>query len=392
MSEELRLAFATLNDFRADQWATWILRFLNDAADDPFVSRGLDPPHLALNSIFDQMSPTARSEFAAGFSKLVPQIRPDPSTAGLRQSFGLLKVADHVSPWQAQAALFSRLTSGCMRGLRYGGWELHSLLLVACCHFGIDQRLEDYIFRSIILFNDFDYGIVAFRQLLKLGGTRALLLLEHFLAGLRVPHNVERLAVVLREAIDLRSGSWPLLHWLQESAPRLRAEGVRGIDEFETILQSIVKWQPNADRSEPGLLLVSAWIHAPVRYFNASDLVSLASSVHRLEHDDRTERENRAEILRRVLERILHYGQPWDCIDGQDQDSPWNRIGIGKVFRIVSHASDGGTDELDVPQSEFLRGFKILREVVLLADTDSGTRKPARHRTAVAKALAARSI
>ena len=397
MSEELIKAFTALNAFQPDQWADWVLRFLNDAPITPFISRGTEPPHMALNAIFDQLSETAKPEFKAGVSLLFPYVRPESSEAGVRQAFGLLKIVDHVCPFQSQPAMFGRLTSDCMRGIKYGGWDLHSLLLVACCHFGIDQRLEDYIFRSVATFSDFDYSVIAFRMLLRLGDIRPFLLLEHVTPLLRSPQQANRLAAVVLEGLEGRTGGWPLLRWLLEVLPRLAAKRVEGLQQFQASLQRVVPWRTSSDFRDAGALLVSAWLHARARYFNATELVELAGALHRTETEPVTQgplQENRLEMLKEVLRLILRSGEPWVCIDGEDADSPWNRISAGDTLRILTYSSDGEhTDQRDLPRLEFLSEFKLLQEIVSEnaggAPRRSQSKRP---RSATAKALAASAI
>jgi hypothetical protein len=343
-------ALSRLSGFDASEWTAWIDHFVNGTPVAPAVSRGKDPPHLALNAIYDQLPESAKAAFSNGLAALLPSAQPAPDGGNTPRIYSLLQVAAHVAPSAAKAVLLSRLTSQAMRGLSYAGWDLHALLLVACSQFGVDEKLSDYIFHSVESIRDFDYLVICFRMLLKRGPEiTPFLLLESMLPFLGNPDNSDRLGEVLDEAL-YRNGAWHLLCWFADVAPRLKERGTEGLDSLEKIALQTVPWPDNPKVAEPSMLMLAAWVQAPVRKFAASDIAALLDVLHRSYQTEAGQR------LRVVMDRLGYYDPELIFVDGQDETAPSNRLeGSGDFIRVISSGEANRQVEEKVPRTDFNR-------------------------------------
>lgn len=347
---DIAAALSRLSDFEASEWAAWIDHFINGTSITPAVSREKDPPHLALNAIYDQLPEPARTAFSNGLAALLPSAQPAPDGANTSRIYSLLQVAAHVAPHAAKAVLLSRLTSQVMRGVSYAGWDLHSLLLVVCSQFGVDEKLSDYILHSIQSIRDFDYLVICFRMLLKRGPEiTPFLLLEHMLPFLANPDNLDRLADVLEEALD-RNGAWHLLCWFEDIAPTLPGRGIEGLEHFEKIVRETVPWPSNPKLASPSVIMLAAWIHAPFRKSTASDIACLLEVLDRSHHGDAKQR------LRRVMDRLEYYDPDVQFVDGWRETALYNRLmGTGDFVRVIAFGKTSTQEEVRVPRSDFNR-------------------------------------
>lgn len=380
-------AFSLLSRFTVAQWAAWIEGFVNGTAVTPSVSRGNDPAHLALNAIYDQLPESAKAVFSGGLAELLPAAQPGPGPETAAKLYTLLQVAAHVVPRQAQSLLVGRLTSECMRGISYAGWDLHSLLLVVCSQFGVDEKVTDYIFHSAQSVGDFAYLVICFRMLLKRGPeTTPFLLLEQMLADLEKRECAERMTEVLDEAIG-RNGALPLLVWFEEVAPRLKARGISGLDRLEEIAQEVVPWPEEPDRADPSMLLLAGWMHAPTRKFKATDIRSLLYVLHR-SRDPKAE-----ERVTRVLSLWASHNPDWEIIDAADTGDPRNYItGFKDTVRIIIHDRNGGADEVELRRADFQREVALVLTVALELTRRADPSGRHRHRPRPGSRLGGRTI
>jgi hypothetical protein len=388
---DLNDTFLRLVEFNSSEWTGWITRLINGAPSEPGLSLGKDPAHEVLNAIYDQLPETSKAEFSAGLADLLPVAQVDNREVTLGNLFTLLQVSSHVAPPAARNFLFSRLTSEVLRGLTFAGWDLHTLLLVACSVYGVDLRLKEYVVRSAFAFEDFNYRLICFRVLTKLSDVTPYLLLEQIIGDLSLGSNYDRLAEVMNEAVE-RTGRWQLLRWLAEHEPRLAARSIAGMDRFNKLLREVVPWPTSPESAEPGLLLLAAWVHAPERQFTARDIESLLYVRHR------TDPAESEKFISDVFTRIAAQDPWWDIVDGSDRENPRNQItGHGDFYRIITYSQDGGQrDEVQLTKSVFQQEVALLLAAVKSRATSRGVpaaKRRAHHSHSLAAShLARRSI
>jgi hypothetical protein len=360
----IEAVLSRLSEFGPSNWAGWISRFINGAPVEPAISRGVDPVHIALNAIYDQLSEPAKRAFSDGLAELLPSAQPaetDPSGASTNAAriYSLFQVATHVAPPQGKAVLFSRLTSEAMRGISYAKWDLHSLLLVACSQFGVDRRLSDYILRSVHSIRDFDYWVICFRMLIKSEPeVNPFLLLEELLPQLSDSDRVDRMAEVLEEAL-YRNGGWPLLRWFQDVAPQMEMRSLAELDSWGEMVREIVPWPDNPESADIAKLLLAAWVHAPFRTFTAADVKTLLFVLPRSPFHEETE-----ERLKHVMERLWTHGRYWECIDGWDETDVYNRLeGNGDFVRLIVLDERGKRTDVKLWLSDSRRELAFLKSV-----------------------------
>src|ERR1035438_2706151 len=143
--ERLRGAFQQLSDFDAGRWASWIDAYVTDKPLPPYISRGDEAWHAALNAIYDQLPGHARDAFRSGLTRCFRTTPPEPDALSRRKLFTFLEVVAHSTPLDILDFLKQRLSGGSFTPLVYADRNLGLLLMITISQFGVDRDLIRHI-------------------------------------------------------------------------------------------------------------------------------------------------------------------------------------------------------------------------------------------------------
>jgi len=380
----------------SEGWANWIERFLTSDPLPPRVPTSNDPPHMVLNAVYDQMSPEARRKCAEGLMLVFKGTQPDQDSENARRLYILLQVIAHVSPWHDNLITYARLKSESLKGISYGGWDLHALLLVACSQPGLDAELIHYIEHSANRSGDFRYLLICFRTLRKAPRLTPYVFIDYLLPFLDTHRRIDQFSEVLDEVV-MCTGFHPLFCWYDQVLPKLALSNRPNVTVIEEVLRTrLAPWPLTLDRMEPYSVLLAAALQASFHRFSAKEIGMILEVLRRdlataghLSEGSLPVGEAQAEgpidmVVQKVLTRIWRQNSerwpdedPWRLTDLSDDQDPATRLeGKKDLFRITTPDDQAGLDdrELAFPKSVFFREFDLLRRIE--EDVHSGWRRP----------------
>lgn len=342
---------ARFQSFSTDKWTAWILNFINFQPCSPTLPLGNEELHHILIDVYHVLDKGAQIRFGQAIVDVFMSTQPFSSNA--EQLYYLLQIIAHVNPVGAKRSIRQRLFAQLLKGLNYGGQDLHTTLLGVASESGIDDELVDFIQRSSLESSDFRFLIVCLRTLSKPGGSRAYAFIERLL-----PHLVpgERSVSLSRQLEDVvfRAGFYYLFEWVCNSTPRLALRYSTQIELINQILRDdIVPWNMLQSREhDVYATLLSARLHAGVHRFQAEELITIASTIHQID-DEKSIKEVLSVIWQ--MTKARWNVRPWDCIDLSE--NIYSRISREEQKILIL------TDEADVAERDnahFEREYQLL--------------------------------
>jgi hypothetical protein len=183
-----------------------------------------------------------------------------------------------MKPPEAKRVLRRHLREEVLSGKVYAGHDLHTMLLVACGMYDVDDDLVAYFERSVATINDFSYLLVCQRVLCLREGKDGYVFLDRLLARLNSESDAARLTRHL-EFVAVTEGYRRLYNWYTENESRLEKEMPHQWQLFEAALKR--RLVPYADkdqdvRQEPYASLLAMRLNG---HENLSDLPDLVEEL-----------------------------------------------------------------------------------------------------------------
>ena len=214
-------AYSDFQAFDEAEWMEWLSAFLAHNPRPPFVRSNNDPPSSVLIRVFEALEPNSSLAFNRAL------FRQFEETAIIHKNslriYTLLHVISCTLPGQAKPLLRRRLREGVFRRLNFEGQNLHSLLLVACSKFDVDEELVKWIKRSARNSKDFDYLLLCQWVLSTVEDDQAYYFNERLLPFM---NDADRQAETTRQLFSIahRLGYQRFHNWYRERSTSLQAK------------------------------------------------------------------------------------------------------------------------------------------------------------------------
>lgn len=246
-------AYSAFQAFDEAAWMEWLSAFLAHNQRPPFVRLNNDPPSSVLIRVFEALEPNSSLAFNRAL------FRQFEETAIIHKNslrlYTLLHVISCTLPGQAKPLLRRRLREGVFRRLNFEGQNLHSLLLVVCSKFDVDEDLVKWVQRSARNSRDFDYLLLCQWVLSTVENDQAFYFNERLLPFL---NDAGRRAETTRQLFSIanRLGYQRFHNWYQKRSNTLQAKWpvqwqlfVRALRErllSDTALPQLAEGDPDA--------------------------------------------------------------------------------------------------------------------------------------------------
>lgn len=335
-----------------DDWHQWLVSFLSGEPQAPLLPVERDEPwHQFLIRVFDGLSAKAAVQFNQAVFKVFENTAIRKNNE--RQLYTLFHVMAYSVPGEAKELLRRRLREEVLRGLQYGHQDLHSLLLLTCSKFHVDESLVRYVQRSARSSKDFDYLLLCQWVLSTIEDAQAFRFNERLLPFIDSP---ELAAAASRQlaSISERLGYGDFLAWYQSRSVQLEKlwEG-----KWELFVNSL-RERLLSDRGLPILAAIdrdAALLYAELRI--TRDIIPPTTVLQIAQLHQALGIEETCAILSII----------WQDLNERNGTSPWEYIGskekpgarsnsLGTIFQSI----DDQYVELRVPVADDLATETVL--------------------------------
>jgi hypothetical protein len=238
-------SLAEFESFTVDHWVRWLSDFF-DNENQPEVAFGTEELDLSLIAMYDELTPkSTRTRFGRAVALLfesTPLISPNAE-----QIYYLIQLLCYMKPPEAKRVLRRHLSEEVLSGKCYAGHDLHTMLLVACSMYDVDDDLVAYIERSVATINDFSYLLVCQRVLCLREGRGGYSFIGRLLNRMDSESEAARLTRHL-EFVAVTEGYRRLYNWYTENESRLAKEMPDKWQLFEAALKR--RLMPYADKDQ----------------------------------------------------------------------------------------------------------------------------------------------
>jgi hypothetical protein len=213
--------YSAFQAFDEAEWMEWLSAFLADNPRPPFVRTNNDPPPSVLIRVFEALEPKSSLAFNRALFRQFEETAIIHKNA--KRFYTLLHVMSCTLPGQAKPLLRRRLREGVFRRLNFEEQNLHSLLLVACSKFDVDEELVKWVQRSARNSKDFDYLLLCQWVLSTVENDQAFYFNERLLPFM---NDFDRRAETTRQLFSIadRLGYERFYDWFREQYKSLQAK------------------------------------------------------------------------------------------------------------------------------------------------------------------------
>lgn len=171
--------YTGFQDFGAEEWRQWIIAYVIGDPRPPLLPLTNEESHHVLIRVFDNLDEKQSCLFRRVLFSVFESTPVLPKNE--RLLYDLLHTIAYSVPIEAKWLLRRRLREGIFRRLNYGRQNLHSLLLLVCSKYDVDDELADYVKRSARASKDYSYLLLCQWVLSARGGPEAFCFIERLL-------------------------------------------------------------------------------------------------------------------------------------------------------------------------------------------------------------------
>ena len=250
---------------------------MNEEYCEPAVVRGPQESCVVLGNVYHELESKSQRDLFGDAIKILFESTPivRPNSGYLRSILELLAL---LKPYQAKSLLRRHLFARSLLGMKDGGIDLHTLLLIVNSKYDVDDALMEFVERTARQTEDFGYLLTCLRTASQSGGAEYLRVLDTVLLRVKESRNAILLARELGDVMYLY-GSRPFDEWystkLQNAPnPSYISEGFK---LFEEALKKIVFRNVDIGKpaNDPYRTLIAAQLYANDRFYTAKEIVAV---------------------------------------------------------------------------------------------------------------------
>lgn len=322
-------------DFDEKEWRGWLTALLIDEPLPPHVALDKEEWHQTIFRVFSGLEAKVRVAFNQALFEVFEQtsiLRKNE-----RQLYTLLHVICYAVPDQAKQLLRRRLRERVFRGLSYKRQDLHSLLLLACSKYHVDEALAKYVQRSARASKDYDYLLLCQQVLATIEDSQAFYFNERLLPLINSPQEAAAAARQLT-SISKRLGYSCFLDWYKSRSYLLQTKWGERWEFFADSLRARLL----SDRALPALAVEdpdAVLLYAELRI--AQDLIPVDTVLKIARLNKLLGVEETTAILNKIWKDLYERtgDPPWDYVTSEETRGTL-LSGRGKIYRVREYSAE----------------------------------------------------